>query len=84
MDGRTIEWWSFSWRNTLPETNSKFAPENGWLVGSKMNFLLGRGMAYLQGRNVSFREGIWCERFILRERAFEESRVQENRHLIGV
>ena len=31
----------------LPETNSKFAPENGWL----------EDYFYFQGRTVSFREG---------------------------
>ena len=39
-------------RYTLPETNSKLAPENGWLE-DEFPF----GMAYFQVRTVSFREG---------------------------
>ena len=38
---------------TLPETNSKFAPKNGWLEYKPFLF----GMDYFQGRTVSFREG---------------------------
>ena len=45
MDGTLPE-------TTLPETNSKFAPENGWL-----EYSFPFGMTYLQGRTVSFREG---------------------------
>ena len=37
---------------TLPETNSKFAPENGWLEYEKSFW----GPAYFQGWSVSFRE----------------------------
>ena len=39
---------------TLPETNSEFTPENGWLEDDC--FLLGQ-KACFQGRAVSFREG---------------------------
>ena len=35
---------------TLPETNSEFAPENGWLE------IQVSGMAHFQWRTVSFRE----------------------------
>ena len=38
-----------------PETNSEFAPENGWQ--RKMSFCFGK--AYFQVRTVSFREGTW-------------------------
>ena len=38
-------------KKNLPETNSEFAPGNGWL---EYNFPF--GMAYFQGRTVSFRE----------------------------
>ena len=37
---------------TLPETNSEFTPENGWLEDDPFGF----GMAQFQGRTVSFRE----------------------------
>ena len=37
--------------NTLPETNSEFTPENGWLED-----YLPFGKVYFQGRTVSFRE----------------------------
>ena len=40
----------------VPETNSKFAPEN-WKVGICWNTNLSFGMAYFQGWTVSFREG---------------------------
>ena len=42
---------------TLPETNSKFAPENGWLEVDF--FLLGRKQAYVQVQTcwLRFREG---------------------------
>ena len=39
---------------TFPETNSKFAPKNGWF-GILSRFLLGPGL-FLRGRTVSFRE----------------------------
>ncbi len=48
----------------LPETNSEFAPENGWLEYDP--FLLGQ-TAYFQGRTVSFREGILLEQKIRKE-----------------
>ena len=38
---------------TLPETNSEFTPENGWL-----EYQFPFGMAFFQGRTVSFRECI--------------------------
>ena len=40
---------------TLPETNSEFTPENGWL-----EYQFPFGMAYFQGRTVSFLEGTVC------------------------
>ena len=40
---------------TLPETNSKFAPENGWDWNTR-TFPIGVP-AYFQGQKVSFREG---------------------------
>jgi len=39
----------------LPETNSKFAPENGWMIG-KRSFLLGPG-PFLVAFAVSFQGG---------------------------
>ena len=39
---------------TLPETNSKFAPENGW-VGIRNSFLLGQKAFFFRGKlTVSF------------------------------
>ena len=46
---------------TLPETNSQFAPENGWVGRRSFPF----GMAYFQGRTVSFREGKSIKEFHL-------------------
>ena len=44
---------------TLPETNSQFAPENGWM-GMEYRRLFPFGMAFFfRCENVSFREGIW-------------------------
>ena len=40
--------------NTLPEINSKFAPENGWL--EDVGILFGARPIF-QGRTASFREG---------------------------
>ena len=52
-------------RVTIPETNSKFAPENGWLEDDP--FLLAFRPIF-RGENVSFREGTphtshICQRF---------------------
>ena len=41
---------------TLPETNSEFTPENGWLEYILVSFL---EFAYFQVRTVSFRECIY-------------------------
>ena len=42
--------------STLPETNSIFATENGWLEDFLVSYWVS---AYFQGRTVSFREGTW-------------------------
>ena len=55
---RTWEWRSPSILSplyTLPETNSQFAPENGWLEYFLVSFW---GPVYFQGRAVGFRECI--------------------------
>ena len=41
---------------TLPETNSNFAPENGWLEYDRLSYWVS---AYFQGQAVSFRECKW-------------------------
>ena len=48
------ETWRIVLNLTLPETNSKLAPENWWLV--QMSFLLGPGL-FSGAFAVSFREG---------------------------
>ena len=57
MGGFGVDWREIE-GFTLPETNSEFTPENGWLEYDC--FLL--GMAYFQVRAVSFRE---CTRILL-------------------
>ena len=41
---------------TLPEANSKFAPENGWLEGRSESFLLGFDLK-IQGANLLLHSG---------------------------
>ena len=48
---------------TLPETNSEFSPENGWLEYFLVSFW---GAAYFQGAfAVSFREGMCTHQRVL-------------------
>ena len=47
---------SFSGKGTLPETDNKFAPENGWF-GSDMTFLLGANGLF-SGANLLLVSGV--------------------------
>ena len=39
---------------TLPETNSEFAPKNGWLVGIRSGFLVGFRPIWIRDAPVTF------------------------------
>ena len=51
-----LRWCAFLRKDTPPETNSEFTPENGWLE-YETRFLLGRLGLFSGAFAVSFREG---------------------------
>ena len=65
-------------KDTLPETNSKFAPENGWLEYKP--FLLGRLGLFSGAFDVSFREGNCNCRCLLAPKLWEHSPKKVGEH----